>query len=104
MQRCLLVFAIDNGNVQFICQTDCFDNASVGHPLHVLYDHPLFRSPEVLLMPEHLLIGISGIQTVRTQLFANRSQLVQVFLLGVHLFTPDSPIDHHELTERSHPF
>ena len=104
VQRSLLVFGIDDGDIQFVSQTDGLDDAPVCHPLHVLYDRLLLRGPEVLLMPEHLLVGISDIQTVGAQLFANRSQLVQVLLFSIHMVTPYSPIDHHKLTERNHPF
>ena len=104
VQRYFLVLCIDDGDVQFISQPHCLDDTLVGHQLHVLSDSLLLRGPEVLLMSEHLLVGISGIEAVGTQLFAQLSQFVQVFLPSIHLLAPDSAIHHHKLTERNHPF
>ena len=102
VQRCILVFGIEHGDVELGCQTDGLDQLLVRHPLHILSDSLLLCGPEVLLVPEHLLVGIPGIEAARAQLLAGLSQLPQVGLAHLHLFTPDGSFRRHKLAERHH--
>ena len=70
VQRAFLVFGIKYGDVQFICQADSFQQVHIGHLLYVGPDHPFLRGPEVFLVSEHFLVGITGIEAIGTQLLA----------------------------------